>query len=96
MLGWNGALTHPFFAPATLIEEFPGADVRERLLCAYLEAWSGFAPSERLRQIYVSAREVEPAYRALQRRELLCRATSSGERAVERTQLEAQVRRLTA
>ena len=96
MLGWNGALTHPFLSPTTLIEEFTAPEVRERLLGAYLEAWSGFAPRERLRALYASAREVEPAYRALQRRERLCRATSSAERALERAQLEAQIRRLTA
>jgi hypothetical protein len=96
VLGWNGALTHPFFSPTALIEEFEAADVRERLLGAYLEAWSGFAPRERLRAIYASAREVEPAYRALLRRDRLCRATSSAEKALERAQLEAQVRRLTA
>jgi hypothetical protein len=96
MLGWNGALTHPFFAPSSLIEEFTAADVRERLLGAYLQAWGGFAPSERLLQIYASAREVEPVYRALQRRARLCRATSSAERALERAELEDQIRRLTA
>jgi hypothetical protein len=96
MLGWSGGLTHPFFSPSTLIEEFDAPEVRERLLGAYLEAWSGFAPRERLRAIYASAREVEPAFRALARRERLCRATSSAERAVERARLEAQVKRLTA
>jgi hypothetical protein len=95
MLGWDGALTHPFFSPSGLIEEFEAPDVRERLLSAYLEAWSGFAPQERLRAIYASALEVEPAYRALVRRERVCRASSSAERAVERTRLEAQVKRLT-
>ena len=89
--GWCGTLSHPFFTPSPLIESFDDPEVRQGLLDLYLEHWTGFAPRERLVELYRRSRLLEKVYRAMLQLDRLDQVSTLGERRREVERLAARL-----
>ena len=73
---WSDAtITHPFFSLVMAADEIDGAlpahpDLRQRVIDAYLDVWTGFAPLDELRAIFADAMLVAPLHQVLMYRDV--------------------------
>jgi len=96
IIGWSGALSHPFLTPLRLVDGFESPEERMGLEALYLQHWLDFADLDRLEELFQRARMIAPLYRAMETLRRAPLARTLGERREVLAQLRRQLEALCA
>jgi len=96
VIGWAGALAHPFLTPLPLMHGFDGPGQQQELRALYLQHWLDFAGFERLESLFLLAQSIAPLYRIMNTLALVPCMRTRGERRALLAELRQQVQELCA